>query len=66
MSKEKLVMLHVGSETAENLEKLCRHVLPRYWVPRAYLRVSEIPLTETGKKARVAARELAAHIFQKG
>ena len=62
---EKLVMLHVGSETAENLEKLCRHVLPRYWVPRAYLRVSEIPLTETGKKARVAARELAAHIFQR-
>lgn len=60
---EKLVMLFAGSETAENLEKLCRHVLPRYWVPRAYLQVQEIPLTETGKKARVAARDLARRLI---
>lgn len=59
---EKLVMLYEGSETAQALEKLCRHVLPRYWVPRAYLHVGSIPLTETGKKARVAARDMATRL----
>ncbi len=59
---EKLVLLYEGSETAQALEKLCRHVLPRYWVPRAYLQVGSIPLTETGKKARVAARDMATRL----
>ncbi len=56
---EKLVLLHQGAESAEKLDRLCRRVLPKYWVPRVYLQASRIPLTETGKKARLAARELA-------
>lgn len=56
---EKICLLFSGQEKPALLEKTCRHVLPKYWVPRAYLRVQCIPLTETGKKARQKARGLA-------
>ncbi len=59
---EKICLLCTGQESVESLEKVCHHVLPKYWVPRAYLRVQRIPLTETGKKARARARELALRL----
>lgn len=62
---EKLVLLHESTETPEKLDKICRHVLPRYWVPRAFFAVPRVPLTETGKKARLAARDLAQKLARR-
>ena len=62
---EKLVLLYEGTETPASLEKLCRHVLPRYWVPRSYYSVFQIPLTETGKKARLSARDMALRLARR-
>ncbi len=62
---EKLVLLYEGTETAASLEKLCRHVLPRYWVPKSYFSVFQIPMTETGKKARLSARDMALRLAQR-
>lgn len=34
------------------VEKACRDVLPKYWVPKECLHVAALPLTETGKPKR--------------
>jgi O-succinylbenzoic acid--CoA ligase len=34
-------------------------VIPKYWQPRQYLHVDHLPLTETGKPARVEAERIA-------
>ncbi|MDO5536186.1 MAG: AMP-binding protein [Desulfovibrionaceae bacterium] len=59
---ERICLIHTGQESDESLEKICRHVLPKYWVPRTYLHAREIPMTETGKKARKQARRLAIEL----
>ncbi len=61
---DKLCLLCAGHESVESLEKVCHHVLPRYWVPRVYFHVQEIPLTGTGKKARAQARDLALRLYE--
>lgn len=33
-------------------EAVCRQVLPKYWVPKNFLHVDRLPLTETGKPRR--------------
>lgn len=58
---EMVTMLYVSStDRAAELEKICRSLLESYEVPRRYLRVESLPLTETGKPARAEARRLAA------
>ena len=42
----------------EKFARLCRQVLPKYWVPRRIIAVPHIPLTETGKPARAEAERL--------
>lgn len=56
---EKITLLHTSGMTDTELDALCRDVLPKYWVPRAFIRVEAIPLTGTGKTARVDAKKLA-------
>lgn len=34
------------------IEEICRNVLPKYWVPRQFLHIDHLPLTETGKPKR--------------
>ncbi|MBQ8158332.1 MAG: AMP-binding protein [Prevotella sp.] len=54
---EAVVLLTVGDPLAA--QSVCQRVLPKHWVPRHYVQVSVIPLTETGKPARKKAEELA-------
>ena len=34
------------------IEEICRNALPKYWVPREFLHIDHLPLTETGKPRR--------------
>lgn len=53
------VTLLVESDDVDNILAVCKHVLPRHWVPRHIFPESHIPITETGKPARAAAETLA-------
>lgn len=53
------VTLLVESDDVDNILAVCKHVLPRHWVPRHIFPESHIPITETGKPARAAAEALA-------
>ena len=55
---EALTLL-VESDDVDNILAVCKHVLPRHWVPRHIFPESHIPITETGKPARAAAEALA-------
>ena len=54
---EVVVLLTEGD--METAKTVCESVLPKYQRPKAYVHVSEIPLTETGKPARRQAELLA-------
>ncbi len=51
---ECVVLLSEDSNMAE-LPAVCRKVLPPYWVPRRFVHVDRIPMTENGKPARAEA-----------
>ena len=53
---EVVVLLTEGDPTAA--QDVCRQVLPKYWLPRAYVHTARIPLTATGKPARKEAERL--------
>ena len=53
---EAVVLLTEGD--AMKAEAVCRQVLPKYWQPRDYVSVAQIPMTETGKPARKQAEAL--------
>jgi O-succinylbenzoic acid--CoA ligase len=54
---EVVVLLTEGD--VEEVRTVCEAVLPKYQRPKAYVHVSEIPMTETKKPARRQAEELA-------
>ena len=54
---EVAVLLTEGS--VDEARQVCERVLPKYHLPRHYLHVDHIPLTETGKPARQQAARLA-------
>ena len=47
------VLLTEGS--VDEARQICERILPKYYIPRHYLHVDHIPLTETGKPARQQA-----------
>ena len=47
------VLLTEGS--IDEARQICERILPKYYIPRHYLHVDRIPLTETGKPARQQA-----------
>jgi len=53
------VVLLTESHDIPTIQGICRQVLPKYWQPRMYLSVDQIPITETGKPARAEAERLA-------
>lgn len=57
-----IVVLITENDNIAEVEAICKRVLPKYWCPHDYLYVESIPLTETGKLARVKALSLAEEI----
>lgn len=57
-----IVVLITENDNIAEVEAICKRVLPKYWCPHDYLHVESIPLTETGKPARVKALSLAEKI----
>ncbi len=54
---EIVVLLTEGS--VDEARRICEAILPKYYQPRAYVHVTQIPHTETGKPARRQAQLLA-------
>ena len=54
-----LTMLYTGDLTVEELHRLCTTSVTRYEVPKHFLHISQLPMTETGKPARSTAHEMA-------
>lgn len=57
-----IVVLITENDNIAEVESICKRVLPKYWCPHHYIHVESIPLTETGKPARVKALSLAEEI----
>lgn len=55
---EEVVLLTEATDLAE-VSEICMNALPKYWVPRHYIHVDKLPMTETGKPARKGAERLA-------
>lgn len=60
---EAVVLVYVAADgdgvAAEDVRQVCESCLPKYWRPQHYLRVSAIPMTDTGKPARGRIEEMA-------
>ena len=54
-----LTMLYTEASSPAELHHLCTTILGRYEVPKHFLRVSTLPMTETGKPARGEAHRVA-------
>jgi len=54
-----VVVMLVQSDAVNSIQSLCERILPKYWQPREYVSVREIPMTGTGKPARKEAEQLA-------
>ena len=52
------VVLLTESEDIDNVVDICQRVLPKYWHPRSYLHINQLPMTETGKPARKMAEQI--------
>lgn len=55
---EKVVLLTESTST-QDIENICRAILPRHWQPRRIICVDAIPLTPNGKPARAKAQKIA-------
>lgn len=42
----------------DDLRNICTKVLPPYWIPKKYVFVEKLPMTETGKPARAEAERM--------
>lgn len=58
------VTLLVDTLNTDELEEICRSVLPKHWMPRHILTVIPLPTTGTGKPARAEAEKLASNILK--
>ncbi|MBO1364437.1 AMP-binding protein [Prevotella sp. A2931] len=47
-----VVVLVTEATDLADVSEICMNALPKYWVPRHYLHIDKIPLTQTGKIAR--------------
>ena len=53
------IVVMLTTDNTNDAKTICERVLPKYWQPRAYLSINEIPLTPTGKPARKEAERIA-------
>ena len=59
-----IVVLLTEDANIRAVKDICEKALPRYWRPRLYMRIDEIPLTETGKVARKKMEEMVIECRQ--
>ena len=53
------VVLLTELDVIDDVKDVCQRFLPKYWQPRSYLHVNQLPMTDTGKPARKEAERLA-------
>lgn len=53
------IVVMLTTDNTNDAKTICERVLPKYWQPRAYLSIKEIPSTPTGKPARKEAERIA-------
>ena len=53
------VAVLLTEDSVDEARQICERVLPKYHLPRHYLHVDHLPLTETGKPARQQAARIA-------
>ena len=53
------VAVLLTEDSVDEARQICERILPKYYLPRHYLHVDRIPLTETGKPARQQAARIA-------
>ncbi len=53
------IAVMLTTDNTDDAKTICERVLPKYWQPRAYLSIKEIPSTPTGKPARKEAERIA-------
>ena len=57
---EAVVILFEGTDAMiDTVKEVCLRVLPKYWRPKNYTPINQIPITETGKPARAEAQRIA-------
>lgn len=47
-----IAVLVTEDEQVNKVEKVCQQVLPHYFIPKEYIHVNHLPMTETGKPRR--------------
>lgn len=60
---EALTLLYIGEATPEELRAECAKRLTKYEIPKHFLRVRELPYTETMKPSRAQLRRLATELM---
>ncbi|MBQ4174724.1 MAG: O-succinylbenzoic acid--CoA ligase, partial [Prevotella sp.] len=53
------IVVMLTTDNTDEAKAISERVLPKYWQPRAYLSIKEIPSTPTGKPARKEAERIA-------
>lgn len=53
------VAVLLTEDSVDEARQICERILPKYYLPRHYLHVDHLPLTETGKPARQQAARIA-------
>ncbi|MBQ7422308.1 MAG: AMP-binding protein [Prevotella sp.] len=53
-----VAVLLLENGDVEEVRKICKGVLPKYWQPHDYVSINRIPMTETGKPARKLAEQM--------
>lgn len=54
-----IVVLLVQTNDVVKVRDVCESILPKYWRPRLYIPVEQLPMTGTGKPARAEAFRMA-------
>lgn len=63
---ELVVLLVKGSDLdKEELENICKELLPKYWIPKHIFLLDNVPLTETNKPDRNKAKQIANELYTK-
>ena len=47
-----IAVMLTEDEQVNKVENICKHVLPQYFIPKQYIHVDKLPMTETGKPRR--------------
>lgn len=47
-----VLLTEADMEQINKVKEACRHLLPKYWVPKEFIHVDRLPMTETGKPKR--------------